>query len=121
MQGTVPAALKCSVQLDSLWRECLESSEGLYKYKECVNIPPLLMIDDAISISECGPESVKVNALVKSKVELKNLRLGHSKCFQMHIGKNKTCCPILIIQDKTMLTSDRERYLGDIITSDCKI
>ena len=121
MQGTVPAPLKCSVQLDSLGKECLESGEGLYLYKECVNIPPLLMIDDAISVSECGADSVTVNALMKSKVEMKNPRLGHSKCFQMHVGRNKTCCPILKIQDEIMLTSDREKYLGDIISSDCKI
>ena len=50
--------------------------------KECLNIPPLLMIDDAIAISECGPDSVKVNALIQSKVD---------------------------------------KYLGDILTSDCKI
>ena len=39
MQGTVPAPLKCSIQMDTLGKECLESGECLYKYKECVNIP----------------------------------------------------------------------------------
>ena len=121
MQGTVPAPLKCSVQLDSLGKECLETGEGVYQYKECVNIPPLLMIDDAIAISECGPDSIKVNALIQSKVRMKNLRLGHSKCFQMHIGKDKTCCPVLQVRDEIMLTSEREKYLGDIISSSCKI
>ena len=58
--------MKFSVQLDSLGRECLESGEGLYLYKEYVNLPPLLMIDDAISVSECGADSVTVNALIKS-------------------------------------------------------
>ena len=52
---------------------------------------------------------------------MKNLRLGHSKCFKMHVGKNKSCCPILKVQDKLMLTSNREKYLGDILSSDCKI
>ena len=121
MQGTVPAPLKCSVQLDTLGKECLLTGEGLYQYKECLNIPVLLMIDDAISITECGPESVKVNALIQSKVDMKNLKLGHSKCFKMHVGKNTSCCPLLKVQDKNMLTSSREKYLGDIITSDCKI
>ena len=86
-----------------------------------MNIPPLLMIDDAIAVSKCGADSVTVNALMKSKVEMKNLRLGHNKCFQMHVGRNKACCPILKIQDEIMLTSEREKYLGDIISSDCKI
>ena len=121
MQGTVPAPLKCSVQLDSLGKECLATGEGLYAYKDCVNIPPLLMIDDAISVSDCGPDTVTVNAIIQSKVELKNLRLGHSKCFKMHVGKNTNCCPDLKIQDKMMLTSNREKYLGDIISTDCKI
>ena len=80
MQWTVPAPLKCSVQLDSLGKECLQSGEGLYRYKECINIPPLLMIDDAIAVSECGTDTVKMNAIIQSKVELKNLRLGHFKC-----------------------------------------
>jgi hypothetical protein len=121
MQGTVPAPLKCSVQLDTLGKECLETGEGLYKYKECLNIPPLLMIDDAIAVTECGPESVKVNAIIKSKVDMKNLRLGHNKCFKMHVGKNDSCCPMLKVQEKPMLTSNRAKYLGDLITSDCKI
>ena len=93
----------------------------MYQYKECLNIPPLLMIDDANALTECGPESVKVNALIQSKVDMKNLRLGHGKCFKMHVGKNASCCPIFKVQEKNMLTSSREKYLGDIITSDCKI
>ena len=56
MQGTVPAPLKCSIQMDSLGRECLESGEGLFKYKDCVNIPPLAMIDDILAVSECSVE-----------------------------------------------------------------
>ena len=104
MQGTVPAPLKCSVQLDTLGKECLQTGEGLYKYKGCLNIPHLLMIDDAIAVSECGPESVKVNAIIQSKVDMKNLRLGQNKCFKMHVGRNKGCCPILKIQKKDMLT-----------------
>ena len=42
MQGTVPAPLKASVQLDTLGKECLESSDGLFKYKGCVNLTPYI-------------------------------------------------------------------------------
>ena len=56
MQGTVPAPLKCSIQIDTLGKECLQSGEGLYKYKECVNIPPLAMIDDILAVSECSED-----------------------------------------------------------------
>ena len=51
MQGTVPAPLKASVQLDTLGKECIEAGEGLFKYKDCVNITPLIMIDDVLAIS----------------------------------------------------------------------
>jgi hypothetical protein len=67
-------------------------------YTSIRNIPPLLMLDDAIAISECGPESVKVNALIQSKVDMKSLRSGHAKCFKMHVGKNAAFCPVLKVQ-----------------------
>ena len=122
MQGTVPAPIKCSIQIDTLGKECLESGEGLYEYKECVNIPPLAMIDDILAVSECSVESVKVNALIRSKVAHKNLQLGPDKCFKMHVGKdNKNCCPTLIVEDAPMCTSNKEKYLGDILTTDGKI
>ena len=57
MQGTVPAPLKASVQLDTLGKECLESSDGLFKYKGCVNLTPLIFVDDVLSVSACGSES----------------------------------------------------------------
>ena len=64
MQGTVPAPLKASVQLDTLGKECLESSDGLFKYKGCVNLTPLIFVDDILSVSACGNESVKMNAIM---------------------------------------------------------
>ena len=41
------------------------------------------MIVDAISVRECGPDSVTVNALIQSKVDMKNLRLGTNFYFEM--------------------------------------
>ena len=121
MQGTVPAPLKCSIQIDTLGKECIESGECLYKYKECVDIPPLAMIDDILAVTDCSVESVKMNALIKSKVEHKNLELGPEKCFKMHVGQQDDCCPTLKIDNELMLTSNNEKYLGDILTTDGKI
>ena len=121
MQGTVPAPLKCSIQIDTLGKECIESGECLYKYKECVDIPPLAMIDDILAVTDCSVESVKMNALIKSKVDHKNLELGPEKCFKMHVGQQDDCCPTLKIDNELMLTSNNEKYLGDILTTDGKI
>ena len=121
MQGTVPAPLKCSIQIDTLGKECVELGEGLYSYKECVNIPPLAMIDDILAVSECSVESVKLNAYIQSKIAHKNLQLGPDKCFKMHVGQKSDCCPNLMIDNAEMLSSSKEKYLGDVLTTDCKI
>ena len=62
MQGPI----KCSVQLDTLGRDCYERQEGLYLYNGCVSVPPLEMIDDLASFAICGPQSI-VNAKIESK------------------------------------------------------
>ena len=122
MQGTVPAPPKASVQLDTLGKECIESGEGLFKYKGCVNITPLIMIDDVLAISRCGNDSVKMNAIIQSKIDTKQLMFGTKKCFKLHIGgKCKTTCPTLKVHDQEMKSVEKERYLGDILSNDGKI
>ena len=122
MQGTVLSNIKCSVQIDSLGKDCITENKGLYKYKDCINIPPLSMVDDVVTVSNCGTDSIKVNAIVQAKIETKQLELGHPKCFNMHVGKkDKNLCPVLKVHGSEMLTSDREKYLGDILTTDGRI
>ena len=122
MQGTVPAPLKASVQLDTLGKECIENNEGLYKYKECVQITPLIMIDDVLAISKCGNDSVKMNAIIHSKIDTKQLMFGPQKCFKLHIGsKNLNTCPTLKVHGEVMESVNKERYLGDILSNNSKI
>ena len=109
------------MQIDTLGKECIESGECLFKYKGCVDIPPLAMIDDILAVSECSVESVKLNAVIKSKIAHKNLELGPDKYFKMHVGEKSHCCPELKIDEEVMLSTSREKYLGDILTSDGKI
>ena len=70
MQGTVLAGLKCSVSIDTIGKECLQTTQQLlYRYKNTTSIPPLSLIDDIISVSTCSSESVSMNALIQSKLE----------------------------------------------------
>ena len=62
-----------------------------------------------------------MNATIQAKVEGKQLELGHKKCFQMHIGKNQSCCPTLGVHGKVMKTATQEKYLGEILSSDSRI
>ena len=99
----------------------IEHSKIVYKFKGFVNIPPLEFIDDVITLTKCSTDSIKMNALVQSKIECKKLELSESKCFKMHLGKENINCPNLKIKNKDMKTTSSERYLGDILTSDCKV
>ena len=124
MQGGVLTPLKCSVQMDTLGADCLNSIENssiLYKYKDCVKIPPLELIDDILTITNCSIKSVKMNALVQSKIDCKKLELSDTKCVKMHVGQDNLYCPKLKVHSKEMLQSNCEKYLGDVITSDAKI
>jgi hypothetical protein len=71
MQGTVPGPIKACVQIDTLGRDCYKYSEGLFLYKNCVYVPPLSMCDDVASVSRCGIESIKTNAIITAKIESK--------------------------------------------------
>ena len=82
MQGGVLTPLKCSVQMDKLWAECLNNTENssiLYKYKDFVKIPPLEMIDDILTVTDCSINSVKMNALVQSKIDCKKTEINKTK------------------------------------------
>ena len=124
MQGGVLTPLKCSVQMDSIGADCLESfehSEMLYKYKGFVKIPPLGFVDDVLTTTKCSLNSIKMNALMQSKVQCKRLELSETKCFKMHDGKDTLICPNLEVNGKEMKTTDKEKYLGDLLSSSGKM
>ena len=47
------------------------------------------MVDDVLTISECGLKSIESNAYVNSKIEMKKLTLNENKCKKVHIGKKR--------------------------------
>ena len=98
-QGKTFGPLCCSVQVDSFGKECLKEGKLLYYYKEEVEVPPLAMVDDLVCISTCGINSVKMNAFINSKSNLKKLQFGLSKCHVMHVGTPKSYCPDLKLDE----------------------
>ena len=44
------------------------------------------MVDDILTVSEAGIKSIKMNAAVQSKMDVKKLELGKEKCFKINIG-----------------------------------
>ena len=131
----------CGKQVDEIGKECVE--EGKYKYKGQVDIPPLSMIDDLISISECGHKTAMDHAYIKCKTSSKKLQFGSQKCKKIHIGKSHEehkCQPLYVdkweekevedfetgiikIEDScesedVMEEKSEEKYLGDVISRD---
>ena len=117
MQGTVNAPLKCTGQMDSLGRIGYANQIALYKYNQNCFIPILGMIDDALGITDCGADSVEVNAFINTTIESKKLYFNKTKCHKIHIGPKSDECPCLRVHDSVMESSQEEKYLGDMVSS----
>ena len=120
--GTPPSTFKHSrVSMSQLPRK----SRTLHRYIHTqvslltwVAVPPLEMIDDIITAVECGPKSVKLNAMVNAFIESKKLALSVEKCAKVHLGNKSSTntCPEHKVHSESMKNSDKEKYLGDFIS-----
>ena len=83
------------------------------------------MVDDLLGVSECGHKAVTLNSFLTTQGELKKLRFHvpdintkKSKCHKLHIGKKNFTCPELKVHGHKMATVFKDKYLGDILSSD---
>ena len=120
MQGGVFGSLQCTTSIDSLAKEVYSRKELIYMYKGVAAIPPLLMVDDILTVSKCSPIANAMNATVNAFVETKKLRLNHKKCSVIHVGKKSYSCPELKVHGKIMHREESTKYLGDIYNSSGK-
>ena len=73
-QGASLPPLICGVSVDKIGQEALKNkSENLLKYRGKIPIPPLSMIDDVLTVSECGIKSVENNSFINAQFEMKIL------------------------------------------------
>ena len=86
------------------------------------------MVDDLFKISNCGTESIKANAKIEAKIEMKNLRFGVDhvkkeapKCQHLHVGKTSGYCPELKVHNVSMKKVSEAKYLGDIVSANGSI
>ena len=121
MQGSVFGSLKCVIQTDTLGKEALAEGEGcsLYKYKNMVDIPPLSLVDDIMSVSNCSPQTMVINGSLNSKIESRKLRMGQDKCVKLHVGKtnDQNCKNKPKVHNELMKSESKTRYLGDIFSA----
>ena len=122
MQGSVWGSLKCTTSMDTLNKAILEQDHLTYKYRSDpqIEIGVMGMVDDNLSISQCGIASVQKNAVINSFIEAQRLTLSKTKSVVIHVGKVSKCkkpCPTLKVHNSDMHTVQSQRYLGDIITA----
>ena len=113
MQETVSAGIQCTTSIDKLSKYSYQNKTLLYMYKG-VEVPPLGMVDDILTISKCSAQSTALNSTVNTFVETKKLKLKQSKCSVIHVGKNAECADLRVHNEK-MHKKDSATYLGDII------
>ena len=77
-------------------KECLD--EHLFFFRDNVPIAPLGMVDNLLTISECGVKTNLMNQYINFKTSIKRLQFGTSNCVKMHIRKsNNILCKDLYV------------------------
>ena len=77
MQGGVLGSIQCTTSIDKLAKEVYDRPELLYKYKGVADVPPLLMVDDILTINKCDPTASAMNSTINTFIESKKLELSH--------------------------------------------
>ena len=108
--------------MDTLNKTILEQEHLTYKYRGDPNIQigVMGMVDDNLSVSNCGMGTVQKIAVINSFIETQRLTLSQTKSVVIHVGKSSKCkkpCPTLKVHDHIMKTVQSQRYLGDIISA----
>ena len=100
------------------------------------------MVDDLLTISECGHKTAMISSFINFKTDMKKLQFGVKKCAKMHIGqaedykcatlkvggwkevalRNEQTGEVFISDiadgEHEMMNKEQEKYLGDWISSD---
>ena len=62
LQGGTWGPMGCSNSIDRIGKECEKRREMCYYYKGIAKVLPMAMVDDLLSVSECGVRSVVLNS-----------------------------------------------------------
>ena len=142
-QGDPWGSMQCGVMVDRFGKDSLAEELEPYQYKGKVPVPLLGMVDDVLSISECGYKMSRMNAFLNAKTAVKRLQFEQNKCHIMHVGKNipdhkkdtlfvdgwemkevknKSTGEVEVDEifkgNSIISESNNEKYLGQIISSD---
>ena len=103
MYGSVWGNLCCVVLMDKLGKLMYQKTKFLYFYKGVVACPPLQMVDDLLGLQKCTPQSLQLNTVVNTFMELEKLTLSKSTCHNVHMGRNKSTCLNLKVHGRVQM------------------
>ena len=71
------------------------------------------MVDDELTIAECGANETLTNASMNNFTESKKLQFGIKKGNKMHIGEETLVCGYIMVHDDIGKIVAKDKYIGD--------
>ena len=123
MQGDVLSPLMSSNMVDKNIGKIAVIAGKTCMYKKKVEIPPLMMQDDTLSISACGIKTTQMNSFINTRTNIMGLQFGRDKCVKMHVGKKHNTnicsnCKVDAWRDIVVTNEEgkeelRDQYIGE--------
>ena len=104
--------------MDKIGQKAYKTGAPLYRYKGVVSVPPLGMVDDELTVAQCGMQSTLTNVVMNNFTESKKLQFGVKKCNKMHIGNDTLVCEDIRVHDGQGKKVNKDKYIGDILAAD---
>ena len=87
-QGGPWGPIMAACQTDFITKRYFESHMKCYTYRDSIEIGPLTMLDDLLTISYAGPKTEIMAAFINMETRLNNYQFSHKKCVTMEVGKS---------------------------------
>ena len=104
--------LKMHIVMDRLNQIAISDESLQYNFKGDLTIPIgiLGMVDDILSVSECGIKTIEKTSVINSFMETHRILLSSEKSVVLHYGNTKKCatpCPTLKVHLKKICNRKR--------------
>ena len=122
MQGENFSSTLCTGTLNPIITECKIEP---YLYRNSIEIPKMVFLDDILDISKCGRHTKEIHEFTNNELTKRKFQMSIDKCKRMHFGKQVSKCEDLFIDKWSVKCEDidldifqRDTYEGKILISD---
>ena len=122
MLGENFSSTLCKSTLNPIITECKIEP---YLYRNSIEIPKMVFLDDILDISKCGRHTKEIHEFTNNELTKRKFQMSIDKCKRMHFGKQVSKCEDLFIDKWTVKCEEidldifqRDTYEGKILISD---